>query len=456
MTRACLDTSRSQHYVCPYAIVKSTMLKVIETFSGIGAQAKALSNIGANFKIIGTADWDIHAMIAYDLIHHGKQDLSKYENSTREEMLEKLKKYTLSIDGKVASDWKNIKNLNIEVLRRVCAAIDRTNNYVSVTDMNGALLPAEMDALTYSFPCQDLSIGHAWHGATEGIDRSAANRSSQLWEIERILKERNASPRAMPKFLLMENVPNIISRSHSKNFDDWKQSLIELGYYNKFYVLVSSNFGTPQVRKRAYLMSFFTGGNTKLEAKLDKYFEANNLEDVRQKPNHLSKYMRIDYSVGTFKQEANDSQPNDTPSRRDIFQKSVKLFDGSEYSHRVPTITTKQDRRPNSGVVNYDSKRAGKSTFRYLTSRECLLLMGFEDKDYEVLIENNFKKNATGDFFTSTKITKMAGNSIVVPVLEAVFTQMLYVDQHYLSKAKAEKAIGATDKIKKLEFAVSI
>jgi len=431
------------------------MLKVIETFSGIGAQAKALSNIGADFKIIGTADWDIHAIIAYDLIHHGKQDLSKYENATREEMLEKLKKYTLSIDGKVASDWKNIKVLNIEVLKRVCAAIDRTNNYVSVTDMDGALLPADMDALTYSFPCQDLSIGHAWHGATEGIDRTAANRSSQLWEIERILKERKASPLAMPKFLLMENVPNIISRSHSKNFDDWKQSLNDLGYYNKFYVLVSSNFGTPQVRKRAYLMSFYTGGNTKLEAKLDKYFETNNLEDVRIAPNHLSKYLRTDYHLGSFKQEANESQPNDTPSRRDIFEKSVRLFDGSSYSHRVPTITTKQDRRPNAGVIDYDSKRAGKSTFRYLTARECLLLMGFEDRDYEVLIENNFKKNIVGDFFTSTKISKIAGNSIVVPVLEAVFTQMLEVDRLFLSKADVKQLSESKMPLSSLSFAAS-
>ena len=201
------------------------MLNMIETFSGIGAQAKALKNIGANFKIIGTADCDITAIIAYDLIHHGKQDLSKYENATKEEMLDKLRKYTLSTEGKSPASWDIIKNINVEVLRRLCAAIDRTNNYVSVTDMDGALLPADMNALTYSFPCQDLSVAHAWHGKTEGIDRSAANRSSMLWEIERILKEREASPLDMPKFLLMENVPNIISRSHSDNFEEWKKSL---------------------------------------------------------------------------------------------------------------------------------------------------------------------------------------------------------------------------------------
>lgn len=428
------------------------MLKVIETFSGIGAQAKALQNIGCDFLIIGTADWDIHAIIAYDLIHKGKQDLSKYENATREEMLEKLKGFTLSVDGKVAAGWKNIKIMSMEVLKRLCAAIDRTNNYVSVTDIDGALLPVDMDALTYSFPCQDLSVAHAWHGKTDGIDRSAANRSSVLWEVERILKERKVSPRPMPRLLLMENVANINSRSHSKNFDDWKQSLVDLGYYNRFYVLVSNNFGTPQIRKRAYLMSFYTGGDSKIEAKLDKYFEKNNLEHIRKEPANLADFMRIDHENEMFKFEANQAQPNDTPSRHDIFLKSVKLFDGINYSSHVPTITTKQDRRPNSGVVVYDSNRPGKAKFRYLTAREALLLMGFEDKDYEALIEGNFKKNIVKDFFTYTKIIKMAGNSIVVPVLEEVFNQMLYVDKHFLSKYSVEEELKSSQAVGELDF----
>ena len=54
------------------------MFKVIETFSGIGSQAKALENIGIKHKILCTVDWDINAIIAYDLIHNGKQDLEKY------------------------------------------------------------------------------------------------------------------------------------------------------------------------------------------------------------------------------------------------------------------------------------------------------------------------------------------------------------------------------------------
>lgn len=430
------------------------MLKVIETFSGIGAQAKALKNIGCDFEIIGTADWDINAIIAYDLIHNGKQDISKYENATREEMLKKLSNYTFSTDGKVVAGWEVVRILGMAVLRRLCAAIDRTNNYVSVTDMDGALLPADMNTLTYSFPCQDLSVAHAWHGKTDGIDRSAANRSSMLWEVERILKERKASPRQMPKYLLMENVPNIISRSHSKNFDDWKQSLNKLGYYNHFYVLNSKNFSMPQVRKRAYLMSIYTGNDTKLEKKLDRYFEMNDLMKLVKAPKKLDSFLRVDYDNEAIRQEANCSQPNDTPSRQNIFINNLKLYDGTNYSEYVPTITTKQDRHPNSGVIVYDSGRPYKSKYRYLTGRESLLLMGFEDKDYEAIMDGNFKKNAVNDFFSNNKIVKMAGNSIVVPVLEELFKQILYIEDNILPNTLALEDKRIVDLAGELSFVV--
>lgn len=428
---------------------------MIETFSGIGAQAKALKNLGCDFEIIGTADWDINSIIAYDLIHNGKQDLTKYADATRQEMLQKLKKYTLSSDGKVAADWDVIKNLSMEVLKRLCAAIDRTNNYVSVTDIDGSLLPAEMNALTYSFPCQDLSVAHAWHGKTDGIDRSAANRSSMLWEIERILKERKASPRSMPRFLLMENVPNIISRSHSSNFDEWKKSLEDLGYFNQFYVLNSNNFSLPQVRKRAYLISVYIGEDKKLRNKLQEYFNHNNLTNVVKAQKELADFLRIDYTNEMLREEADSSQPNDTPSRRGIFEKNIKLYNGSEFSNFVPTITTKQDRHPNAGVVVYQNNKDGKSDFRYLTGRECMLLMGFEDKDYEAIMDGNFMKDIARKFFTNNKIVKMAGNSIAVPVLEEIFKQLLYIDGHILPKPSPIKTKSAPNLVQDLSLAVS-
>ena len=62
------------------------MFRVIETFSGIGSQAKALTRIGKPFEIVNTADWDINAILAYCLIHKGKIDINKYADISDEDM----------------------------------------------------------------------------------------------------------------------------------------------------------------------------------------------------------------------------------------------------------------------------------------------------------------------------------------------------------------------------------
>ena len=208
------------------------MLKVVETFSGIGSQAKALKNIGIEYEITCTADWDINAIIAYDLIHHGKQDLSVYKNMTKQDLIKSLSKYTLSLDGKKPATEKNMQDLNEEVLKRVLYAIKRSNNLVSITDIKARDLPNRIDLLTYSFPCQDLSVAGNWHGNKSGIDRNAHNRSGMLWEVERILKERISEKMQLPRFLLMENVSNILSDRHKDNFKEWTDYLEEIGYYN--------------------------------------------------------------------------------------------------------------------------------------------------------------------------------------------------------------------------------
>ena len=184
--------------------------KVVEAFSGIGSQAKALKNIGAKFKVVATIDWDIYATCAYDLIHNGAPDLKPYKNFTKKELIGILKKkYTLSTNGKDSLSEFGLKSMSEESLRRVLAAIDRSHNLGSIVDISGKSFPGKVDLFTYSFPCQDLSICGAWHGNKSGIDRNAHNRSGMLWEVERILKELKELNKPLPKFLLMENVSNI-------------------------------------------------------------------------------------------------------------------------------------------------------------------------------------------------------------------------------------------------------
>jgi DNA (cytosine-5)-methyltransferase 1 len=124
------------------------------------------------------------------------------------------------------------------------------------------------------------------------------------------------------------------------------------------------------------------------------------------------------------------SQPNDTDSRRKIWKQKSKIVDeNGVLSEKTQTITTKQDRHPNSGNIYFDYDFNKKSKFRFLTPRECFLLMGFDEKDFDVLIQNNFAMPNKSLFFSRDVLFKLAGNSIVVDVLEQVFNQMLELDE---------------------------
>lgn len=416
------------------------MLKMVETFSGIGAQAKALKNANIEHEILNTADWDINAIIAYDYIHNGNPIPSKYDNMSKDELLKRLSGLTLSFDGKKAADRKKIENLDVEFLRKLCFSIDRTNNLASVTDIKGEDLPNDMDILTYSFPCQDLSVAGYWHGNKGGIDRNANNRSSMLWQIERILLERKNQELNMPRFLLMENVRNIMSKQHKANFDMWKKSLEDMGYKNFVFALNAFNFGIPQKRVRAYMVSVYTNGDKKLEEEIKKYYRENNLEKIispkqlGRKTINMEEILCLDYSNKVYENEANESQPRNTPSRRQIYRDNEKLFSNGKYAKIAPTLTTKQDRHPNSGVIDYFNNRNEMSNFRYLTPREGFKLMGFDEYDYEKLINNNFSISRRGSFFTRDKLNKMAGNSIVVNVLEEIFKQIDFINKNIINK----------------------
>lgn len=418
------------------------MFRVIETFSGIGSQAKALNNIGQNYEIVNTADWDINAILAYCMIHKGKIDIDKYKNVSDSAIIEFLKGFTLSADGKKAMNEKSFLRLPMEVKRMLYSAIKETKNLVSITDVKGCDIPESIDLFTYSFPCQDLSLCGCWHGNKSGIARNAHNRSGMLWEVERILLEMHEAGRNLPRFLVMENVCNILSKPHEKDFGDWKTTLNELGYYNKIYRLNAKNFGIPQKRERAYMISVLCNNDAEMISKVDKYFKENDLEDVnvaddiKRREIMLKDILCLDYKNNPdYKKEADASKPNDTPSRQKIFEDNDMLYDGKKINEIfVNTVTTKQDRNPNSGLITYKNYARGKVKWRYLTPRECFKLMGFEEKDFELVISNNPQITKSRKLYSTEKLIKMAGNSIVVDVLEAIFKQIMYINKEFFGE----------------------
>lgn len=411
------------------------MFKVIETFSGIGSQAKALKNIGIEYEIVNTADWDINAILAYCMIHKGKIEVEKYKDVSDESVINFLNKFTLSSDGKKPMTEKTRERLPIEIKRQLYTAIKETKNLVSITDIHGCDIPDDIDLFTYSFPCQDLSLCGCWHGNKSGIARDAHNRSGMLWEVERILKEMYNEGKRLPRFLVMENVVNILSKLHEADFNDWKSTLEDLGYINKIYRLNAKNFGIPQKRERAYMISILCEHNRETEKKVKEYFVKHDLEQgegecTRRRNLQLKDILRLDYKNNpVYKKEADKSKPNNTPSRQKIYEDNDMLYDGKTIKNViVNTVTTKQDRNPNSGLITYKNYARGKTKWRYLTPRECFMLMGFDEADFDLVISNNPIVTKNRRLYSTEKLIKLAGNSIVVDVLEAIFKQIIEIN----------------------------
>lgn len=414
---------------------------IVEFFSGIGSQARALENIGIKKKVLATCEWDMHAFIAYDAIHESTENIEQTKSLTKEELIEFLSQFTLSHDGKTPMSYKTLCSYNVEILRRMYSAIVRTKNLVDISCVTGDKMPNKIDILTYSFPCQDLSNVGAFHGYNKGIDKDSGSRSSLLWQVGRILSEMQQLKKQMPRYLLLENVPTLLSERHLPNFNIWIKQLKDLGYVSKYVRVNARHYGIPQNRPRLLMLSVYVGDNAAKEVIIKKYFdtltEDKIIEDYKNSkyynPKKIGDLLRIPKNRKSHLwQEALDCTPNDTPSRRKIWEenpqivgKNGELF-GEEF---IRTITTKQDRHPNSGNIYFDSGVEKRGKFRYLTPRECLLFMGFEDEDYDNLQMNNPVQRGRSCLFPRDKIIRMAGNSIPVKMLEGFFYQLYEIEE---------------------------
>ncbi|WP_332384174.1 DNA cytosine methyltransferase [Lactococcus laudensis] len=152
---------------------------------------------------------------------------------------------------------KTLSQINKKKLQRLYGAIERNRNLCDITKVKGEDIPDDIDLLTYSFPCQDLSQASIFQNKdSKGIEKGAGTRSGLLWEVERILQEKFYKKETLPKFLLMENVNAINSPKHNKNFYTWQTELNRMGYENRIYERLNAiDFGVPQKRSRTFMLS---------------------------------------------------------------------------------------------------------------------------------------------------------------------------------------------------------
>ena len=247
-----------------------------------------------------------------------------------------------------------------------------------------------IDFVMHGSPCQDFS--HS--GLKKGGEKGSGTRSSLLFETIRIIEEMKEKP----KVVLWENVKGVLDKNMRASFFHYLKEMEKLGYESKYKILNAMDFGIPQNRKRIFVVSIY-GEN-------DFDFEALKKVETRSIDDFLEKGVSDLYEV---RQKSMLRYLSGNPKNKN-FKGRLKIIDKYAY-----TISTKQVRVPNSGLVDI-----GNGKYRYLTERECLRLMGFDDEDFDKIRAIYPKRPGK----TSSILYKQAGNSIVVNVLEAILNEI--------------------------------
>ena len=416
------------------------MIRVFEAFAGYGSQSIALRNLGIEHEVVAISEIDKYAIKAYEAIHGP----------------------TLNLGDISKIDPKDIP---------------------------------QHDLFTYSFPCQDLSVAGKQAGLGKGT------RSGLLYECEKIIEH------CRPKYLLLENVKNLVGKKFKPQFDEWLAYLESLGYTNYWEVLNAKHYGVPQNRERVFVVSIL--GEYKhyefpkptpldkciadiLEDEVDEKYYINKsfhstlttMQNKMKEPNILcegninpsGKGMNgnvfnsrgISPTLTTNKGEGQKilipqatkkgyiemdlpgvcdlSYPN-SKTRRGRVQEDGKVSPTLTAANQnicyidLPCICASRGRNPENpssrvaGLpteqrLEFNTKGTSNTittvqkdnyvvepTFRIrkLTPRECFRLMGMRDDDIDKIQAANI---------SNTQQYKMAGNSIVINVLEAIFKNL--------------------------------
>lgn len=349
------------------------------------------------------------------------------------------------------------------------AIFDKTLNLGDISKVKVEDIP-DCDLFTYSFPCQDISVA----GKLKGLDKDSNTRSGLLWDCEKIISEKK------PKYLLMENVKNLVGKKFKSDFEEWLRILEDMGYTNYWEVLNAKDYGIPQNRERVFCVSIL-GEHTPYEFPEKfplKLRMRDLLEDTVDEKFYLSQEQinKIKFSTyETNKRRIQEKDWCDTLCARDFKDpKCVKINQIGQYDTEkrkntsifrvyddnglVPSLTTMGgghrephviDDKPERlfGIFDKDktSHQAGSvwdkdkisptldtmqggwrqpcvleddKSFRVrkLTPKECWRLMGIKDEDFE----------KAQIVCSNTQLYKQAGNAIVVDVLVAIFDKLFF------------------------------
>lgn len=234
----------------PFKIDKP--IRLIELFGGYGSQHFSLEYLGANFEQWKLCEWAVKSIQAYKDAHFPNDNTDYSKELSKEDLIDYLSNKGISANYNEPMSKDQIKRLPEEKLRQIYNNIKATHNLVNICQAHAKDFEiVDTDkycyVMTYSFPCQDLSLA----GKQKGMEKGSGTRSGMLWEVERILDECDN----LPQVLLMENVPEVIGSNNIKHFAKWLEKLESLGYKCYWKVLNGKDYGVPQNRERCFMVS---------------------------------------------------------------------------------------------------------------------------------------------------------------------------------------------------------
>ena len=312
-------------YMYPkYKITKP--IRLIELFSGYGSQALALKYLGVNFEHWKTCEWAVKSIQAYKDIHF-TDDNNDYSKEWKDEhLISWLFEKGISSNYNEPMKKEQIIKLGEEKRRNIFNNIYATHNLVNIQQVKGKDLDIKDTdkyeyIMTYSFPCQDLSLAGKGKGMAD-----TSTRSGMLWEVERILSECEE----LPQMLLMENVPQVHSLENMKDFHKWQVRLEELGYKNYWQDLIATDYGIPQTRNRCFMISILGDYSYSFPKPIPLKLKLKNLlEDEVDEKYYLSDKMIEFFTKNEEKQKENGNGFRFNVSDGNVIAKTITTRAGA-------------------------------------------------------------------------------------------------------------------------------
>lgn len=359
-------------------------LTMIELFSGIGSQIRGIESTNLwDCTCVNTAGTDKDAVLSYATIHCGltKQLVNKYKQyPSKKEMAKQLTEINLGYrhENNKSYDWYKLVKSKRNDLRKYWLATKLTKNLGDISRIQS--LPYA-DLWTISFCCQDISVA----GKMKGLKPDSKTRSSLLWENIRLLK-RAKDDNTLPKFLMFENVKNLVSKKFINDFDNLLDVLNELGFNSYWDILNAKDCGVPQNRERVFVIC--------IRKDIDKH--------TYTFPKPFNNGMRL----------------------KDVLDNKVdkKYYLSLHTEDRVCLTETNS-----KNVIGTNSSF---HAIRKLTPTECWKLQGFKPEDCE---------KARNAGISNSNLYKQAGNSIVTNCVELLF--------EHLYKAQIDNTYICTDEL---------